>query len=730
MARKTTHSGRSYLDEIFDINTGEKDSYVQVTTWWDGTAMNDGKCDGVIFKKYTDGSYYKRVIKNHTVNLLWWGAVADNATDTAPMLTAAIAALPSTGDYTIFIPAGDYRFNSTITLNKPIRILGTVGTYLFFAISVQALHVVGNMYRGYRPSLKDIAVYAAGKSTTDGWTGGVYPIGDIDPDPSHFQYHGILIETLCDLENVKVGSFSGHGVRVYGSISDGSNASHVIIRGGLIESNRGAGIYISGPDANACLFDGIDIRDNNLCGVYDESFLGNEVRSCMLHDNGYYFFGHYKQTNANAVPVVVGNYFEGQPVPNSMISPYGYAVDQTNGAGWTGNGAYFSSGKWNKMFTGAGVAGSNVQIGFSNDPVNESVSFDVYDHSGGSSARLKSTNANTIEYNQVVNNAYNDIWTFGSIRAIIGGGSTNGQYRGLYFPSHGFMSVLIGGKFFQHAKSVANADLVPFSYMVGDVVYNSNYNGANPEGWICTQAGFGGATIPPYTGTIQISTEGDTTLHTNGQTRDLLPGDTIVVDGQEVTILSKNLTNGVIWYFRCNKNMPANATWRNVSGYGTSLKWKAFGQGRGTTAQRPTLTADDAGWKYFDTTINSLIEWTGTAWRILEDTAVNLTDAATINTDASLGKEFRVTLGGNRTMAAPTNPRDAQTIRYRIKQDATGNRTITWDTAAFRFSTDAPAPVLSTDPDYFDYVQFVYNATDSVWDCLGSNCGFAPMPAL
>lgn len=34
----------------------------------------------------------------------------------------------------------------------------------------------------------------------------------------------------------------------------------------------------------------------------------------------------------------------------------------------------------------------------------------------------------------------------------------------------------------------------------------------------------------------------------------------------------------------------------------------------GTTAQRPTLTTADIGYMYFDTTINSAIWWSGSAW--------------------------------------------------------------------------------------------------------------------
>ena len=101
---------------------------------------------------------------------------------------------------------------------------------------------------------------------------------------------------------------------------------------------------------------------------------------------------------------------------------------------------------------------------------------------------------------------------------------------------------------------------------------------------------------------------------------------------------------------------------------------------------------------------------------------IALTDAATINTDASLGATFTVTLGGNRTIANPTNPTHGQRIVYRLKQDATGNRSVTWGTA-FRFVNGTP-PTLSTAATKTDYIGFIYNATDAKWDQVAAKTGF------
>lgn len=78
-----------------------------------------------------------------------------------------------------------------------------------------------------------------------------------------------------------------------------------------------------------------------------------------------------------------------------------------------------------------------------------------------------------------------------------------------------------------------------------------------------------------------------------------------------------------------------------------------------------------------------LLNGSGGAGPILADCYVGLTDAATIAVDASAGNIFVVTLGGNRTMGAPTNPTRGQTITFEIVQDGTGGRTLAWN-AAFK----------------------------------------------
>jgi len=58
-----------------------------------------------------------------------------------------------------------------------------------------------------------------------------------------------------------------------------------------------------------------------------------------------------------------------------------------------------------------------------------------------------------------------------------------------------------------------------------------------------------------------------------------------------------------------------------------------------------------------------------------------LTDAATIAVDGSLGRIYKVTLGGDRTMGNPTNLVTGRMYTFVVGQDATGGRILSWGTS-------------------------------------------------
>lgn len=119
---------------------------------------------------------------------------------------------------------------------------------------------------------------------------------------------------------------------------------------------------------------------------------------------------------------------------------------------------------------------------------------------------------------------------------------------------------------------------------------------------------------------------------------------------------------------------------------------------------------------YYDTDTKRLYFYNGTVWVPVPfaPAVVTLTDAATIATDASAGDHFRVTLGGNRTLGAPTNPSDGQRAVWEFIQDATGSRTITLN-AVFALGTDITAVTLTTTANKRDFMGAIYNATAAKW---------------
>ena len=107
-----------------------------------------------------------------------------------------------------------------------------------------------------------------------------------------------------------------------------------------------------------------------------------------------------------------------------------------------------------------------------------------------------------------------------------------------------------------------------------------------------------------------------------------------------------------------------------------------------------------------------------------ESSVVALVDGVTINTDASLGNLFTVTLGGNRTLANPTNPSNGKRVIWRFTQDGTGGRTITLG-SDFRFGTDITAISLSTAPNVTDYFGAIYNSSAGKWDVIAFIKGYS-----
>lgn len=92
-----------------------------------------------------------------------------------------------------------------------------------------------------------------------------------------------------------------------------------------------------------------------------------------------------------------------------------------------------------------------------------------------------------------------------------------------------------------------------------------------------------------------------------------------------------------------------------------------------------------------------------------------LTDGASVSWDLSQNQVAQLTLGGNRSLSAPTNQVAGATYILIVKQDGTGSRTLSWDTTyKFPSGTD---PTLSTAAGAIDVVTFVSDGTNMLGVC-------------
>jgi hypothetical protein len=89
-----------------------------------------------------------------------------------------------------------------------------------------------------------------------------------------------------------------------------------------------------------------------------------------------------------------------------------------------------------------------------------------------------------------------------------------------------------------------------------------------------------------------------------------------------------------------------------------------------------------------------------------------LTDGATITPDFGANQNFTVTLGGNRTLANPTNIVAGQTGSIFVVQDATGGRTLSFG-AYFKFPAGT-APTLSSGANAVDRIDYIVRTTTEI----------------
>jgi len=139
----------------------------------------------------------------------------------------------------------------------------------------------------------------------------------------------------------------------------------------------------------------------------------------------------------------------------------------------------------------------------------------------------------------------------------------------------------------------------------------------------------------------------------------------------------------------------------------------------GDTVLKPMVDAKDIVIQQFDGT--ELVNFNDAGYSSFTSAALNpettLTDSTTVSWNALTQPVAKLTLGGSRTLSAPTGGAAGQYISLLAIQDSTGSRTITWN-AVYEFKDDT-APTLTTTSNKGDIFTFRYNG--SKWLEVGRN---------
>lgn len=143
-----------------------------------------------------------------------------------------------------------------------------------------------------------------------------------------------------------------------------------------------------------------------------------------------------------------------------------------------------------------------------------------------------------------------------------------------------------------------------------------------------------------------------------------------------------------------------------------------------------TIVYDGAAWSTVGgATLTAAADtdiWTGTSTAkavtpdsLFDASAIQtLTDAATVTPDFGAGLNFKWTIGGNRTLANPTNAKDGQSGVIRITQDGTGSRVISYG-SNWRFPGGAATGgVLSTAAGSVDQIAYIVGSTGLIYATL------------
>jgi hypothetical protein len=258
---------------------------------------------------------------------------ATTTTDCVPALAAAMAACAPDGY--VYIPPGDWRFDSTINWDpeKRLKGAGRRATRLIANHNGTGISIVGNpLYLG---SLEEFSLITSGlpRPTSTG--------------------HGIFTSVFMQLINVTSQGFGGHGVYTIGNVSTTTNANLAWYERVLAQHNGGDGFYTAGDNANAGTFMACNATLNAGTGFRDAAALGNNYLTCHAASN------------------TVTSYWTSGPANASLVEGCYAETDQPPARNWATWGR-FNGGSFTKDGPLGGVSTKNGAVTFTSNPVKAS----------------------------------------------------------------------------------------------------------------------------------------------------------------------------------------------------------------------------------------------------------------------------------------------------------------------------------------------------------------------
>lgn len=257
-------------------------------TWWQETpAARSGEpstgtiptgylildVTGNIFRRKVHLGGYRWASLDTVVSVATFGAKGDGVTDDILALRAAVSSLPAVGG-AIYLPPGAYRTTASWVLPRRVTVYGDGLTSDYTSGFRAPACIVGDgnfdkVVLDHECALRDLQIDGAVGNGSDG----VYVYG------AHVRVTGVTISNQ-----------GGDGLRVGGKVA-GKNADLGTFQSLHLLKNLGRGVYVHDADgtninANRCVFNNLDIRENGSDGVTVENAIDNDWIGVCTQING------------------------------------------------------------------------------------------------------------------------------------------------------------------------------------------------------------------------------------------------------------------------------------------------------------------------------------------------------------------------------------------------------------------------------------------------------------